>query len=135
MVATGKLVRQENKGEQREYTPEEVRQHNKDDDCWLIIHGKVYDVQLFLEDHPGGPEIMQQHAGEDCSQAFDEVFHSEAAIKQLDDYIMGTIKGYVAPAKKESKKTASKQTGGANPAIIAIPLLIVVAALVYQYVL
>lgn len=25
---------------------------------------QVYDVTKFLEDHPGGPEIMMEHAGE-----------------------------------------------------------------------
>jgi cytochrome b involved in lipid metabolism len=37
----------------REYNEEEVGQHNTESDCWLIIHGKIYDVQTFLEDHPG----------------------------------------------------------------------------------
>ena len=26
------------------FTPEEVALHNKPDDMWVIIHGKVYDV-------------------------------------------------------------------------------------------
>jgi len=32
---------------------DEVAQHNKDDDCWFVIHGKVYDVNGFMLDHPG----------------------------------------------------------------------------------
>lgn len=40
-------------GFQREYTAAEVAQHNKEDDCWMIIHGKVYDCNGFLVDHPG----------------------------------------------------------------------------------
>lgn len=35
-----------------------VQQHNKPDDCWVIIHGKVYDVTGFLGEHPGGPAGM-----------------------------------------------------------------------------
>ena len=36
-----------------EYTTAEVSQHNMQNDCWIIIHGKVYDVTEFLSNHPG----------------------------------------------------------------------------------
>ena len=34
---------------QKEYTVDEVRPHNNKDDCWIIIHDKVYDVTAFLQ--------------------------------------------------------------------------------------
>ncbi len=37
----------------KNYSKEEVAAHNTKSDMWLIIHGKVYDVTNFLEDHPG----------------------------------------------------------------------------------
>lgn len=30
----------------------------------MSIHGKVYDVTKFLEEHPGGEEVMLEVAGE-----------------------------------------------------------------------
>ena len=36
----------------KKITMEEVQKHNSDDDCWLAIKGKVYDVTPFLDDHP-----------------------------------------------------------------------------------
>nr|GEZ57848.1 hypothetical protein [Tanacetum cinerariifolium] len=36
----------------------QVSQHNKTKDCWLIINGKVYDVTPFMEDHPGTAESL-----------------------------------------------------------------------------
>lgn len=33
---------------------QEVQQHNKESDCWVIIHGRVFDLTKFLSDHPGG---------------------------------------------------------------------------------
>src|ERR1700761_7468928 len=63
----------------RTYTADEVAQHSSSDSMWVIIHGRVYDVHAFLEDHPGGPEILTQHAGKDATQEFEETFHSPAA--------------------------------------------------------
>ena len=33
---------------------DEVAKHSKEDDCWCIIGGEIYDVTKFLPDHPGG---------------------------------------------------------------------------------
>lgn len=50
--------------ELKQLTLAEVEQHNTDDDCWLIIDNKVYDVSKYLDEHPGGPEVMADLAGE-----------------------------------------------------------------------
>jgi len=49
---------------------EEVARHDSPSDCWLIIHGKVYDVTKWVPRHPGGSMILVR-AGGDCSQLFD----------------------------------------------------------------
>lgn len=36
------------------FTKEEVGKHNTAEDCWIIVHNKVYDVTKFLSEHPGG---------------------------------------------------------------------------------
>lgn len=33
---------------------QEVSKHNTREDCWVIIHDKVYDLTNFLPEHPGG---------------------------------------------------------------------------------
>jgi Cytochrome b5-like Heme/Steroid binding domain len=44
-------------------------QHNKISDCWLILGNdrnggaKVYDVTKWLNQHPGGSEILLEFAG------------------------------------------------------------------------
>jgi cytochrome b involved in lipid metabolism len=47
----------------KEYTLEEVSKHTSEDDCWIVIHGKVYDVTDFLDSHPGGPEYLTDFSG------------------------------------------------------------------------
>ncbi len=46
------------------YTLEECKRHTSDKDCWLVVHGKVYNVTDFLEEHPGGYDIILTSAGE-----------------------------------------------------------------------
>ena len=32
----------------------DLQSHNSNDDCWIAVHSKVYDVTNFLDEHPGG---------------------------------------------------------------------------------
>jgi len=84
-------------------TVDEVAQHNSEKDCWVIIKGKAYDVTKYLDDHPGGVEIITDLAGMDSSEDFDDVGHSEDAYKMLDDYYVGDVAGStveVSPARQ-----------------------------------
>eukprot|EP01102_Stenamoeba_stenopodia_P008841 TRINITY_DN258_c0_g1_i1.p1 TRINITY_DN258_c0_g1~~TRINITY_DN258_c0_g1_i1.p1 ORF type:complete len:500 (-),score=139.27 TRINITY_DN258_c0_g1_i1:108-1607(-) len=60
----------------------EVVKHNHEKDCWLVIHGKVYDLTSFLSDHPGGSKIILKQAGRDATTAFSAV-HNKDIISQL----------------------------------------------------
>lgn len=61
----------------RVYTRDEVAQHNTQSDCWLIAHGRVYDVTSFLSSHPAGARAILRHAGQEATEDFD--FHSKSA--------------------------------------------------------
>ena len=47
----------------KEFTLEEVVQSRGTEVCWIIIRGNVYDVTNWLDEHPGGEEILQVVAG------------------------------------------------------------------------
>ena len=34
---------------------------------WILIFGKIYDVQNFINLHPGGAKIMSSYIGKDAS--------------------------------------------------------------------
>lgn len=51
------------------YTKEEIRKHNKEDDCWMILADKVYDLTSYVKFHPGGKIIMDA-AGKDGTGFF-----------------------------------------------------------------
>jgi Cytochrome b5-like Heme/Steroid binding domain len=65
---------------------EEVAAHNagdEEDSKWLILGGRVYEIGLFLEEHPGGPEILLDHLNVDAEKEFEDIFHSHEAFKML----------------------------------------------------
>lgn len=49
--------------ETKSISQEQLLQHVDEKDCWLAIHGKVYDVSSYLVDHPGGLDVMMEFAG------------------------------------------------------------------------
>ncbi|GAP84881.1 putative cytochrome-b5 reductase [Rosellinia necatrix] len=76
-----------------EYTAKEVAAHNTPDDTWMIIHGQVYDVTDYLQDHPGGAEVLVDVAGKDASEEFDNAGHSEDASEIMASYRVGKLRG------------------------------------------
>jgi cytochrome b involved in lipid metabolism len=46
------------------YSLDECKQHVTESSCWLLINGRVYNVTDFLEEHPGGYDIIIQSAGD-----------------------------------------------------------------------
>ena len=72
------------------YTADEVKEHNKKDDCWVIVKGKVYDVTNF-DKHPGGIGILRDHGGADATVEFDTEGHSATAKKQMAEFLIGKL--------------------------------------------
>ncbi|KAK2074320.1 hypothetical protein P8C59_008537 [Phyllachora maydis] len=62
----------------------EVAKHNTPEDCWVIVHGKAYDVTAFLPEHPGGPKIILKYAGRDATEEFEPVHPRDTLDKYLD---------------------------------------------------
>jgi L-lactate dehydrogenase (cytochrome) len=60
-----------------------VAQHNSRESCWIIVHGKVYDVTDFLDEHPGGSKIILKHAGKDATQEYEPIHPPNAIIDNL----------------------------------------------------
>jgi len=75
----------------------EVAQHNDAKSCWVIVHGKAYDVTEFLPEHPGGQKIILKYAGKDATEEFDPIHPPDTLDKYLDkskhlgEVDMGTV--------------------------------------------
>uniref|UniRef100_A0A8C6DNI1 Cytochrome b5 n=1 Tax=Moschus moschiferus TaxID=68415 RepID=A0A8C6DNI1_MOSMO len=73
------------------YTLEEIQKHNHSKSTWLILHYKVYDLTKFLEEHPGGEEVLREQAGGDATENFEDVGHSTDARELSKTFIIGEL--------------------------------------------
>eukprot|EP01059_Diplonema_ambulator_P001791 TRINITY_DN11515_c0_g1_i2.p1 TRINITY_DN11515_c0_g1~~TRINITY_DN11515_c0_g1_i2.p1 ORF type:complete len:1049 (+),score=253.63 TRINITY_DN11515_c0_g1_i2:74-3220(+) len=64
---------------QRIISKEELAQHASPDSLWVALHGMVYDLTDFAEEHPAGPEAITKVAGMDGTKTFADA-HSEATL-------------------------------------------------------
>lgn len=55
-------------------TKRELAKHNKINDAWTAIRGRVYNITEYFSFHPGGEEELMRGAGIDATTIFDEVF-------------------------------------------------------------
>ncbi|XP_073310355.1 delta(8)-fatty-acid desaturase-like [Primulina huaijiensis] len=67
---------------------DELKKHNKPDDLWISIQGKVYNVTEWAKEHPGGDVPLLNLAGQDVTDAF-IAFHPGTAWKYLDRFFTG----------------------------------------------
>ncbi|GMN62488.1 hypothetical protein TIFTF001_031567 [Ficus carica] len=86
-------------GDGKLFTLAQVSEHNSPKNCWLIIDGKVYDVTKFLEDHPGGDEVLLSATGKDATDDFEDVGHSDSARDMMKEYYVGEIDTSTIPKK------------------------------------
>ncbi|NWX63393.1 CYB5B protein, partial [Promerops cafer] len=82
---------------------EEVAKRNSSREAWLVIHGRVYDVTRFLEEHPGGEEVLLEQAGRDATESFEDVGHSTDAREMLKQYYIGEVHPVSASCKPQTK--------------------------------
>ncbi|KAK9326775.1 FMN-dependent dehydrogenase-domain-containing protein [Lipomyces starkeyi] len=64
-------------------TRREIAKHNTKESCWVIVHGKAYDVTEFAPEHPGGQKIIIKYAGKDATKEFDPVHPRDTLEKYL----------------------------------------------------
>ncbi|XP_067652794.1 cytochrome b5-like isoform X3 [Haliotis asinina] len=112
------------------YRLSEVKEHKDSKSAWLVIHNQVYDVTKFLEEHPGGEEVLLEQAGDDASESFEDVGHSTDARELMKDYLIGNVHETNTGPQVGVRNESSSWTGWLLPLGIAIA-----AALVYRFVI
>ncbi|XP_067203066.1 cytochrome b5 [Linepithema humile] len=96
------------------YTADEVAHHDHEGDLWIVIHGKIYNLTSFLKEHPGGEEVLLALAGEDGTDCFDSIGHSQEALLLREKFYIGELVG--GPRSQPSRK---QETNAERPATTA----------------
>ncbi|CAG8956508.1 hypothetical protein HYFRA_00003895 [Hymenoscyphus fraxineus] len=78
--------------ESKVFTYAEVSSHSGKKDLYMVIHDKVYDTTAFVDEHPGGEEVLLDVGGQDATEAFEDVGHSDEAREILEGLLIGDLK-------------------------------------------
>ncbi|XP_017762151.1 PREDICTED: cytochrome b5 isoform X3 [Eufriesea mexicana] len=94
----------------------EVAQHDGKDgaNVWIVIYDMVYDVTEYKDKHPGGPELIEEYAGQDATRGFDEFGHSSDAKRMLKKFLVGEL---VEDDKVRNRRKKNDNTVEINPEI------------------
>ncbi|TPX10236.1 uncharacterized protein E0L32_001433 [Thyridium curvatum] len=76
----------------KQFTYQDVAEHNTKNDMYVVVHDKIYDVTKFVDEHPGGEEVLLDVAGQDATEAFEDVGHSDEARETLAQLEIGALK-------------------------------------------
>ncbi|KAL2115857.1 hypothetical protein VTJ04DRAFT_10112 [Mycothermus thermophilus] len=110
-------------------TYQDVAEHNTKKDLYVVIHDKVYDITKFVDEHPGGEEVLLDVAGQDATEAFEDVGHSDEARETLEKLQVGTLKRNPGdpkpktPAPGAVAPPANTSAAGFGTALYAILLI------------
>jgi hypothetical protein len=95
---------------------------------------KVYDVTSYLDDHPGGAEVMLDLAGKDADEFFEDIGHSNDAREELAKHVIGVLK--LSEEEKEKRRLAAekkKSAGDSGGGMSMIAVLVAVAGIGYYF--
>lgn len=53
------------------FTLADIKMHNSQSSCYVVIRGGVYDLTTWIAQHPGGPQAILGICGTDATAAFD----------------------------------------------------------------
>ena len=78
---------------EKEYSLDEIAQHNTKEDLWIAVKGVVMDVTNWVDEHPGGPQALFTHMGKDASEEFEMLHDDEVIPKYAAQIVIGRVKG------------------------------------------
>ncbi|KAI4109769.1 MAG: hypothetical protein LQ339_001553 [Xanthoria mediterranea] len=100
--------------ETQEMTFSDVAEHNSKKDLFIVVHDKVYDATAFVDEHPGGEEVLLDVGGQDATEAFEDVGHSDEARQILEGMEKAKLKR--VPGDPEPHADPSSASKADSPA-------------------
>jgi len=118
-------------------TVDELKANSSKEKLYVLLHGKVYDVTKFIDEHPGGDEVILAESGQDATEAFEDVGHSEEARALLPGLYIGDIEQNAnlktgASARQENNGVSNAVEQGSN-LMYFVPLGLLGAYFAWRY--
>lgn len=107
-----------NNGIMRPISYDELSKHNTEDDCWMAIYDKVYNVTPYMKYHPGGVAELMKGAGLNATEIFNDVHPWVNYHSMLERCLIGNL---VGKPKEETESISSKSSTNQLPVIDLIP--------------
>jgi hypothetical protein len=71
-------------------TVSEMALHNTAQDCWVALHGDVYDLTNYARRHPGGPSWVTRVCAMDGTSEYAR-FHSQSLLRSVAGNMIGPL--------------------------------------------
>ena len=90
-------------------------------------------MSSYLDDHPGGAEVMLDVSGKDADEFFEDIGHSNDAREELKKHMIGVLK--LSPKEVEKRRLQAEKkknaAGGGGMGVIAVVVAVVAAGYFY----
>jgi cytochrome b involved in lipid metabolism len=116
---------------QKVFSEESLINHVKSNPSkiFVSIHENVYEVSSFLNEHPGGKEVIKEHIIKsefrDATEAFEESGHSMDARDKMKEYRIGSIQ-----YNKEITRTAENENNENPSNLNYMPIIAMAVAVI-----
>lgn len=100
-------------GGNRLVSAQELASHDSARDCWVALHGDVYDLTTYAKRHPGGSSSIANLAGTDGIQSYSD-FHSSGLLRSVQRQRIGPLNTSTT-TNNNSSANPDNNTGGARP--------------------
>ncbi|KAJ0159204.1 (S)-mandelate dehydrogenase, mitochondrial [Colletotrichum tanaceti] len=95
----------------------EVAKNNTRDSCWVVVHGQVWDVTEFLDEHPGGANLIIKCAGRDATEDYDSIHNPHLISETLPpDRCLGPVDPATLP-RPRAPMTRTDAAAKSEPAV------------------
>ncbi|KAI0411090.1 hypothetical protein F5X98DRAFT_64407 [Xylaria grammica] len=88
----------------------DIAKHNSKSDCWVIINDHVFDVTDWLEQHPGGEDLIFDYRGQDASAAYNSQHPPNLVFRTIPDKYRGE-QSRTVPVPVPPTPSAPRTTG------------------------
>ena len=76
-------------GVKQTFNISDVVLHNDDEQgYWIIVSGRVYDMNVFNYMHPGGAKIIQSYSGMDATIAYQKADTDETSTRDIEPFAL-----------------------------------------------